>query len=59
MSITLSIVVEKYLKKINKKDLTNSNFSCLSFSFKTPKKLAQKFYSSLNTVFISFCGKHW
>jgi hypothetical protein len=54
MSISLLIVVENYFKKINKKDLTNQNQCGLSFFFESPKKLAQKFYSCLNMVFISF-----
>jgi len=46
------------LKKINKKDLTNPNQLGLSIFFIPPKKLAQKFYWSLNTVFITFYGKN-
>ena len=40
VSITLLIGVENYLKKIDKKDLTNKNESGLSIFFKAPKKLA-------------------
>ena len=58
MSKTLLTAVENYLKKINKKLLTNSNYFGLSIFFSQPKKLAQKFYSSLNTVFITFCAKN-
>ena len=58
LSTTLSIDVENYLKKINKKDLTNPNQLGLSIFFIPPKKLAQKFYWSLNTVFIIFYGKN-
>jgi len=58
MSTTLSIDVENCLKKNNKKHLTNSNQCGLSFFFKTSKKLAQIFYSYLNTVFITFCDKN-
>ena len=40
LSIRLSIIVEKYLKKNNKKDLTNSIRPGLSIFWRTPKKLA-------------------
>ena len=48
------MAVEKSLKKINKKDLTNKtqvgliDFSCF------PKKLALKFYWAINMVFVIF-----
>ena len=59
LSISLSIAVENSLKKINKKHLTNSSQVGLIDFFDAPKKLAQKFYSCINTVFISFCEKNW
>jgi hypothetical protein len=42
LSIRLSIVVENYLKKINKKDLTNSNQCGLSNLFQDTKKVSTK-----------------
>ena len=58
LSIRLSIVVEKYLKKNNKKDLTNSNRCGLSISLKRQKKLALNFNWYLNMVFITIFDKN-
>ena len=58
MSITLSISVDNFEIKNNKKDLTNQNrHGLIIFSF-PPKKLARYFYCRLNTVFIIICGKN-
>ena len=57
MSISLSISVDNFEIKNNKKDLTNHNQrGLIIFSF-PPKKLAIYFYCRLNTVFIIIYGK--